>query len=272
MLKITNMPFEYRNILNIPRKVGFGLELELDKVDPSEVYKLVKKHFGSSWLVKDDKSLTVGESAEIVTPVLYNNKDTWLLLKKMSGLLEYLESSYDKCSFQVNFDGCLLPYQNDRVRFLKFYAMYEDIIYKLSMSGGKYRESLETYAGPIILALKGSLLIDDAAAVDMFSNQKRYGVSFKTIDKDLIEFRTPNMTNDCIFWQNYINIFYHLLVCSKTGKYDKNEVDKYVENFSKLYILENYERENEEKAIQFAKVILPGTVDRSNFMHQYMGK
>lgn len=107
----------------------------------------------------------------------------------------------------------------------------------------------------------------------LFSNQKRYGVAFKDKDsKDLIEFRSPNMTSNPIYWQNYINVFYYMLMTASKPKYDKSEVDRYVANFCKCYILEDYEREKKDKAIQFAKVMLPRNIDKSNFFHQYMGR
>lgn len=267
-------PYVYREVLGIPRKVNFGLEFELDKIDPNEVYKLVRKEFGSSWIVKDDKSLTKGESAEIVSPVLHNTKDTWILLKRMGELLERLNPNYDKCSFQVNFDGSILPRAEDRVRFLKLYAMYEDIVYRLSQGDdGCYRDSIEEYAAPIILTLKGGLSISNNACCHLFSNQKRYGINFKDKDgKDLIEFRSPNMSNNPIFWQNYINVFYYMLMKGSKSKYDKSEADRYVDSYWKSYILEDYEREKRDKAIQFAKVMLPDNMDKSNFFHQYMGR
>lgn len=271
-VKLQNSPFEYRDILTIPRKVNFGLELELDKINPNEVYKIVRGQFGTSWQIKDDNSLTKGQSAELVSPVLQNNRNTWILLKKMGSLLEKLDPSYDKCSFQVNFDGKLLPNIEDRVRFLKLYAMYEDIIYKFSKGEDKdYRESLDMYASPIILALKGILSVGDSAAVDMFSNHKRYGVSFKTNDKDLIEFRTPNMTSNPIYWQNYISTFYYLLMFSVSHRYNKKEVDKYIGEFSKIYLLEGYEVEKREKALKLSRMIFPHSIDRVDFLHQYIG-
>ena len=48
-------------------------------------------------------------NAEINTPVLRNSKATWELLKRMGELLKKINASYDRCSFQVNFDGSLLP-------------------------------------------------------------------------------------------------------------------------------------------------------------------
>ena len=270
--ELDRRPFVYREVLGIPKKVNFGLELELDKIDPDMVYKLVRKEFGSSWIVKEDKSLTKGENAEIVSPVLHNTKDTWILLKKMGELLERLNPNYDKCSFQVNFDGSILPRVEDKVRFLKLYAMYEDIVYRLSQGDrGSYRDSMEEYAAPIILYLKGGLSISNEASINLLSNQKRYGIAFKDKDyNDLIEFRSPNMSSNPIEWQNYINVFYYMLMAASKPKYDKSEVDRYIDHYYKCYILEDYEREKREKAIQFAKVMLPGNTDKSNFFHQYM--
>ena len=56
------------------------------------------------------------------------------------------------------------------------------------------------------------------------------------------------------------------------NKYDKKRVDEYIDNYSKLYILESYERENADKAIEFAKEIYPHQIDRTFFYHQYFKK
>ncbi len=272
-IKLKNNPLVYRDRLTIPQKVNFGLELELDKVNYDEVYRLVRKQFNGNWIVKKDKSLTDGQNAEIVSPVLQNTKQTWILLSKMGELFKKIEPVYDKCSFQVNFDGSLLPTSGDRVRFLKLYAMYEDIIYRFSKGeDAEYRESLEMYASPIILALKGVSHFDDEGIIEMFSNNKRYGVVFKNQGNDLIEFRTPNMTSNPVLWQNYVTTFYYLLRCATSNKYDRREVDSYIDDFCKVYLLENYELEKSEKALQFTKKIFPHSVDRISFMHQYLGK
>ena len=100
----------------------------------------------------------------------------------------------------------------DRARFLKLYAMYEDIIYRFSKGeDSEYRETLDMYAPPIILSLKGALQYDDEAAIDIFSDNKRYGLVFKS-KQDLIEFRTPNAKSNPILRQNYITTFYYLLM------------------------------------------------------------
>lgn len=271
--QLINSPMEFRSKLTLPHKANFGLELELDKVDLLEVKELVGRNIGGDFSVKNDKSLTTGMNAEINTPVLRNSKATWELLKRMGELLKKINASYDRCSFQVNFDGSLLPSVEDRVKFLKIYAMYEDIVYRFSKGeDSTYRDSLEEYASPIILTLKGVLSINNDAVVEMFSNQKRYGICFKTKDCDLIEFRTPNMTDNVCLWQNYVTFFYYLLNLVHSGKINMREVDEYISNYSRIYILENYEKEKEEKALQLSKKLFCNSTDRINFMHQYLGK
>ena len=271
-INLKNNPLEYRSKLTIPPKINFGLELELDNINHDEVYRLIRSQFGSKWAVKTDKSLTEGKNAEIVPPVVQNNKRTWLILKRLGELLDQLNLSYDKCSFQVNFDGKLLPRLEDKFRFLKLYAMYEDIIYRFSKGEDtEYRESLGMYASPIILSLKGMLSLGAGATVEMFSNNKRYGVIFKRDDRDLIEFRTPNATSNPILWQNYVTTFYYLLMFTTSKKYNKKEIDTYIDEFSKVYLLENYELEKIDKALKFSSMIFPHNIDQVNFMHQYLG-
>ena len=271
--QLINSPMEFRSKLTLPHKANFGLELELDKVDLLEVKELVGRNIGGDFSVKNDKSLTTGMNAEINTPVLRNSKATWELLKRMGELLKKINASYDHCSFQVNFDGSLLPSVEDRVKFLKIYAMYEDIVYRFSKGEDlSYRDSLEEYASPIILTLKGVLSINNDAVVEMFSNQKRYGICFKSRDCDLIEFRTPNMTDNVCLWQNYVTFFYYLLNLVHSGKINMREVDEYINSYSRIYILENYEKEKEEKALQLSKKLFCNSTDRINFMHQYLGK
>lgn len=271
-MQLSNNPLSYRSILTIPSKINFGLELELENIKYDEVYRLVRNQFGESWQVKTDLSLIKNSNAEIVTPVLQNKKQTWLLLKKMGKLLEHLNPTYHNCSFQVNFDGSLLPTEEDKIRFIKLYAMYEDIIYRFSKGeDNEYRESLNTYASPIILTLKGLLNHEDNI-IDTFSNNKRYGLIFKNKDKDLIEFRTPNATSNPILWQNYITTFYYLLRFATDHKYNKKEIDTYIEQFIKIHILEDYEQLKPAKALKLSNMIFSNKTDQLYFMHQYIDK
>lgn len=270
--QLTNNPITYRPILTIPRNTNFGIELELESVDYNGLEKRIKSLMGGDWIVKKDKSLSFIDSAEIVSPVLQNQKDTWLLLKKLGQLLARIKPTYDNCSFQINYDGSLLPTLEDKIRFLKLYALYEDIIYRFSMGDdNKYRESIDIYASPIILALKDINHLDDDFILEKFSNNKRYGIIYKE-KQDLIEFRTPNATSNPILWQNYITAFYYLLKAVTSNKYNKKEIDRYIEEFSTIYILEKYKHPNIEKAIEFSDLIFDRQIDKTYFLHQYTHK
>lgn len=270
--QLNNNPLMYRELLTIPQDVNFGLEIELEKVKRDLVYQLVNKNLGDRWYVKEDKSLIEGYSAEIVSPVLQNQIHTWKLLKKLGELLKHLSPSYNNCSFQINFDGSLLPSVEDKVRFIKLFAVYEDIIYRFSKGDDEfYRDSLDIYASPIILALKDTLRYgDNETIIDRFSNNKRYGIMFKTNNIDLIEFRTPNGTNNPILWQNYITTFYYLLKLASSTKYNKKEIDKYIDEFVGIYLLESYEKLRQDKAILFSDLLFENKTDKIYFLHQYM--
>lgn len=272
-IQLANNPLSYRPILTLPTKTNIGLELELENVDIGIVHQTVITELGHNWITKVDDSLLKGTSAEIVTPVLQNRKQTWILLKRLGELLKRLNPTYDNCSFQVNFDGKLLPKLEDRVRFIKLYAMYEDIIYRFSQGeDNKYRDSLETYASPIILALKGCQGYGKDTIVDYFSDNKRYGLVFKTNGKDLIEFRTPNATSNPILWQNYITTFYYLINFATSNKYPKKEIDEYIDKFMSIYLLERYSVPRMDKALKLSEMIFPYKQDQLYFMHQYIGK
>lgn len=270
--RLNSNPLEYRDILTIPQNINFGLEIELENIKYNEVYKLIKNNFGPNWSVKKDKSLPQNKSAEIVTPVFQNKKETWITLKKLGGLLQKLNPTYSHSSFQINYDGFLLPTNEDKVRFLKLYAMYEDIVYRFSKGEDKeYRESLEEFASPIIYVLKSDLKYGNDLFTIFFSNNKRYGVTYKT-ETDLIEFRTPNGTNNPILMQNYITFFYYLIKLSTSNKINIEELDNYLNRFMKNYLLESYERLRIEKALTLSEQLYEDEQDKTYFLHQYIGK
>lgn len=274
--QLDNNPLEYRSMLTLPRDVQFGLEIELESVDYDKVYHLVRRQFGTSFKVKPDQSLNRDKNAEIALPVLKNEKRTWILLRKLAELLSKFNPTFEHCGFQINFDGSLLPKDEDRIKFLKLYGYYEDILYKFSKGEDEeYRTSLDIYAAPIILSLKDTLQFgeeDRDLIIERFSNNKRYGVVFKTENKDLIEFRTPNGTINPILWQNYITFFYYFMMLVNSNKYNRKEVDEYISSYSKLDVLESYELLREEKAVSLSKKMFNKQRDRVFFLQQYMGK
>lgn len=270
-IQLINSPLTFRRRLTIPVETRFGLEIELESVDLDKVYHLVKTQFGSSWIVKDDKSLLKNHNAEIATPVLNNSISTWELLKKLSELISRLKPTFDNCSFQINFDGSLLPTVDDKVNLLKIFAYYGDIIYRFSKGEDEdYRSNISVYANPIILALKDVINDGNYCTIERFNNQRRYGINFKT-EEDIIEFRSINGTKNIILWQNYITFFYYLIHLARTRKYNLREIDSYIDSYSQINMLEEYEKINEKKALSLSKKQFNNQTDRIYFLQQYIG-
>ena len=80
------------------------------------------------------------------------------------------------------------------------------------------------------------------------------------------------MTDNVCLWQNYVTFFYHLLMLASSGKFDKREVDEYIERYSRIYILENYEKEKVLSKlcdiIAFSKRVLQE--DEKDFLFRYI--
>lgn len=270
--QLINNPLEYRSILTIPKNIRFGLELELESVNFDRVYSLVRKQFGTEWIIKTDESLVKSKNAEIATPVFTNNKKTWMILKKLEELMIRLKPTFENASLQVNFDGSLLPTEEERIAFLKLYAYYEDIIYRYAKGeSSKYRDSIDTYASPIILYLKGELLSkDNSQILETFSNNKKLGIVFKTEGRDIIEFRSPNGSCNGTLWQNYITLFYYLIEAIRSQNYNMKEIDEYLDSYTNINMLEDYEELREDKALKLSKHLFTHQQDRTNFLHHYL--
>lgn len=270
---LNNTPFLFRPQLTIPTDINFGLEIEIEDIDHDLVVKQVQEEFGPRFKVKKDVSLRKDYNAEIITPVLRNTKDTWIMLKKLGILIERLQPHYDNCSFQINYDASLLPTIDDKVRFLKLFAVYEDIIYRFSKGEDEYyRITLSEYAAPVIPVIKEYKdKSTDEYLVDEFTSIKGSGVNFKKRINDLIEFRTPNGTHNILLWQNYITTFYYLLKLATNPNIDKEALDKYIDDFNQLYVLDLYEIEDIEKALELSNMLFTNELDKRYFMKQYIG-
>lgn len=274
-IQLINTPLSIRPKLTIPAEARFGLEIELENVDLKQVNNLVNTQFGSNWKVKDDRSLLKNQNAEIATPVLTNSLSTWEILKKLSELIIRLDPTFANCSFQINFDGSLLPTIEDRINLLKLYAYYEDIICRFSKGEDQnYRESINIYASPIILILKDALQTlknNKKLIIEEFTNRKDVGITFKKQKKDIIEYRTPNGTANLILWQNYITFFYYFIKLVRSKKYNLREIDEYIDSYSQIQILQEYEKINEEKALTLSKKAFINQKDHIYFLQQYIG-
>lgn len=267
---------ESRKILTIPQKEKFGLEIETIDVPFNEIERLVY-NLSDEFFVHVDTSLK-DYGAEISTPVYTNTKEELKLLRKLSKTLKHLTPNFDGCSFQVNYD-CTLS-DIDRMELLKVFGYYEKIISRFSRGNDpKLRESILEYANPIFYEV-GFIISSNKSLEDKlnkFTNRKMFAMTYKeNLRPHLIEFRTPNGTDDYDLWMNYITAFYYLIDVVKKHKYDKEKIDYTYENFSKLNDDEYFNNKlcfpiHEDLLIEFVNLLFTNKLDKLHFIKQYIG-
>ena len=265
---------EKRKTINIPDNVDFGLEIELEGLEYERTMRRVK-FIDNRFACKGDKSLD-DFGVEIATPVMHNQKDDIFTLKKLSRSLVKSQPRFDNCSLQLNFNDNLS--MEEKVELFKVYCYFEGIIYLFSKgTDQKLRTSINMYAKPIY----SEFIIEHFKyeeypdlMLEKFCNMKMYGLNLKT-KKNLIEFRTPNGTASYELWFNYINTFYHLLNAVKSKKYDKELVNRYINDFKDIrrdghpLVRLDYEIDM-EKCLQFTNLIFDDELDKLYFLKQIL--
>ena len=273
---VLDKKLEYRKTLGIPEDVNFGIEVEVNDINYVRLEKRIKKMLDGIYKVKAD--LSIAETgAEVISPVLNDTKETWNELFKISNAIKTLDHSFFNSSFQVNFDLELLSNDINLLYFIKYFVIYENILYRFSLSNDMFfRTCIDRYAKPLIYRvisfrgmnnnisfLKNSLL-----------NKKSHAISIKDLpDKypcQILEFRMPNGCDDAILWQNYISCFYYLLNYFKQD-YDKEKIDYDFGNITKIESTNEYKAIDLNKAIQFANDIFLNEEDKEYFIKQYIG-
>lgn len=270
------MDISYRKLLTIPNNIGFGLEIETENLDFDQMNKRIIKMLGEEWLIKQDLSLK-DYSLEIVSPVLYNKKETWEKLKKLSNTLKTFKAEFISSSFQVNFDIESFTLE-ELIKFLKLYTAYEDVVLRFSRGYDKtLRESSKIYSHPIAEETYRNITNYTSTKVLEALEGKRKSISFKLqrpkYKTQLIEFRSPNGTDEVRLWQNYITLFYYLLYYSKRKDYDEAKIENY---FEKAFVRRNIESiveyEKIDKAHELANLIFTNEEDKDFFVKQYRQK
>ena len=261
----------------------FGVEIETSLSNEEDKFFLLSNDFTKNgWSEHQDPSIKKGISFELASPVYIDNDVTWKELKLLSDRLKKCKINYEQCSFQTTINCCLNDI--DIVYFLKFFAIYEKVIYRFSMGFDSHlRDNIKVFSTSLRDELNDRLKLSDDAKVilERFLFNKYYGVSLKgklgTIYSslypvNLIEFRTPNGTDDVWLWQNYINTFYNIIRTFEVGSIDYEKIDYLYYRLFGTISYDTYEDMHLDKAIEFANIIFNNDRDKLYFIKQYIGK
>ena len=132
--RIYESPFLFRNKLNLDNKITFGSEIEVNGVDNIEMYKTIKSFNIKHNLIDDDRYLISDDitvDSEVITPILTDTKDNWILFKDLFDTLNKTKATIGtNTSSHVHLGTHLINSNQTLSIFLKMLVVFEPIIFR----------------------------------------------------------------------------------------------------------------------------------------------
>ena len=270
LIQISEFNLTYRETLNLPKRLTFGIEIEYEGI------------------ISTDLSLKFG--GEIVSEILNDDIETWKKLKTVCMYLKKRNAITNRNAgghihvgtkiFKNNLDSWKI--------FIKTYLLYENIIFRFGYGDkisarkdileyappcGKelYRKIEKLYEAEKIVDLIGYIPTDKYLALN-FSNIRFFQKWSSFYTKNTLELRCPNATDEEIIWQNNINMFTKLILSSTKGTIDEDFIEYKIKNinpelFNNLYL---YNEVNLKEALEFVDLIFDNNLDKIYFLKQYL--
>lgn len=277
----------YRNYLNIPSNVTFGIEIEFTKARFDFVKCYLEKN-KEKWHLDTEERIQkrlFGNlyGGEAVSPIFVDKSDTWHEIKDLCLALKQMHAKInDYCGGHIHIGSQIM--ENNKVYYLKLiklWTIYEHVIYRFAFGNyNRGRKGIPLYAPPVrnefyqkmsnlnscaqmkkfnyIHLLKSSVLSD------------YHGIHFFDVGnkkKDTIEVKCPNGTLSEQIWQNNINFFVKFFLASKTcgesfleDKLKKYEYISYRE-YANVYL---------DLALELSDLIFDNNLDKLCFLKQYL--
>lgn len=284
LTEIENYFLTYRNTLNLPQDLTFGVELEYEKIFKIVTDEFLEANFLYNWKSINDASLILG--GEVVSPILKDDITAWKQLQKICQFLtKYNADTFHNAGGHIHMGANILGEDIESWKlFLKLYAVYEHVLFRFAY-GDKLnaRKEIKNYAFPSKHNLNMALLfLDDAVdLMDIYyaiPNHSRYqalnlcNIPFTILETqkkliNTIEFRFPNASSSEVIWQNNINAFAKMLLTAKNKLIDEEFLDYKIEESKDEYI--NYDFIDLKGALEFVDLVFDNNLDKTYFLRQY---
>ena len=281
---INHYKLSYRESLNLSSSRVFGVEIEFEDVPIYIVGSFLSSRlYLKDWKFVMDGSLDYG--GEIISPILSDDKKTWLNLKEICTFLRKNKANTSKNAgghIHVGYQNLNYDYES-WLSFLKLYCLYENILFRFGY-GDKINNRIDIYeyAQKIAGSLESDIRFyqertDLEALISYLKTYQKIcslNLSGVSLDKDkhiknTIEFRFPNATVEEVIWQNNINTFIKMLTCVKNDNFDKEFLDYKIAYFKqKSDFL--YHEIDLESALEFVDLIFDNNLDKIYFLRQYL--
>ena len=289
-----------RNNLNIDDKVSFGLEIEFENAYRDLIEFNIYNHFSDSdWNIVDDGSLING--GELVSPCLYNEYNTWKDLFIVCDIVNKNAYVCDNVGGHIHIGMDILGNNPKYWRnFFKLWLAYENVIFRFL--NGEYishRSGMQEQARPIAIDLINNMKrLDNASmersalhiikildsGIDFIDRRKRcinltnienfqpYQYNQK-LNKNTIEFRSPNGTFNPVIWQNNINLLVSMLTYAKSDNFNLELINRRIDEIKVSDFIGNIRKYNYlyvDQTIEFADLIFENNLDKIYFLRQYI--
>ncbi len=282
---VQNTFLEYRETINIPKNVTFGVEIEYEGLIKKNVDIFIKQNF-KKWISKCDATLDSG--GEITSPVMNDEKKYWKELKTVCNYLSKENAdTLHNAGGHVHVGAHTLGEDVEAWKcFLKLYAAYEHILFRFAY-GDKInaREKIGKYAQQVSPLIYDSLpkINESEDFLNLYSklpvslhnfalnyNNVKFCDIYNTKQKNTLEFRSPNATTNEIVWQNNINAFTKMLISSKQGVINTDFLDYKLENksfYNNWCLNDNICLKD---LLEFVDLVFDNNLDKIYFLRQYL--
>ena len=282
---LNNYLIEYRDKINLNKKITFGLEFEYEHSSKIATDKFVRENLKSYNSTYEEDFNSGGE---IISPVLIDSINTWLDVKRICNYLKEKNATVDEnAGAHVHVGVSELGKDIESFKqFLLLYIAYEHIIYRFA-NGERIdaRSNQVAVAYPIcitysefykeILDTKDFNEMKQVLALNFnrFQGLNLNNIRFKNITKNsyknTIEFRMANGTKEEIVWQNLVNTYTKMINSSIITEFDIEKIKEKIENNTNLNYSYFYKYYIDD-ALEFADIIFDNNLDKSNFLKQYI--
>lgn len=282
-----NYFLDYRDNLNIPQDITFGVEIEYENLSKDKVDTFIDNKYDNWSSIHDFSCLSGGE---IVSPVMNDEKKYWEQLKSICDYLKKNNAdTLHNAGGHIHIGASSLGNNVSGWKtFLKLYAVYESVIFRFAY-GDKIsgRRTLLDYAAPIadyikhnlnsinkcndLLEMSNILRLGSRCLAVNFSNMHLSDPSKNEVG-NTIEFRSPNSSTEAIIWQNNINTFTKMLVSSGGMVIDDKFLD-YKLKYEYLSFSDNsfmYNIINLKNVLEFVDLVFDNNLDKVYFLRQYL--
>ena len=278
---------EYRDMINLNKKITFGLEFEYEDIDKSIIDRFIETKLP---LYCSDFEEEFETGGEIKSPPLYDNKETWLEIKQVCDYLKKNNAVVDiSAGSHVHVSVSELGKNIEKFKqFILLYIAYEHILYRFSNG-----ERIDTRRNQIATSYPISLMIapmckeilrikdyEELKILLVDSSSRFQGLNLKNIKfneitkntiKNTIEFRMANGTKEEIIWQNLVNTYTKMINSSIKKSFDIDKLRYKIRRMNDIYLNYGYfDGIYIDEALEFVDIIFDNNLDKTNFLKQYI--